>query len=103
MANVFEILMLICFGFSWPINFRKALKSRTTKGISILFLSLIAFGYIFGILAKFFNNNISYVIIFYAINLIFVSANIIIYFINKRNENINENIYKNNGNIKRGY
>lgn len=102
MANVFEILMLICFGFSWPINFRKALKSRTTKGISILFLSLIAFGYIFGILAKFFNNNISYVIIFYVINLIFVSANIIIYFINKRNENIDKNIDKNNGNIKRG-
>ena len=97
MANVFEILMLICFGFSWPINFRKAAKSKTTKGVSLAFLFLIIIGYIFGISAKILNNNINYVIIFYLINLFFVAANIIIYFINKRNENIKGNINDING------
>lgn len=92
MANVFEILMLICFGFSWPINFRKAIKSKTTKGVSLAFLFLIAIGYIFGIFAKILNKNINYVIIFYLINLFFVAANIGIYFINRRHENIKSNI-----------
>ncbi len=94
MANVFEILMLICFGFSWPINFRKAIKSKTTKGVSLVFLFLIAIGYIFGIFAKILNNNVNYVIIFYIINLFFVAANIGIYFINRKNENIKYNINK---------
>lgn len=94
MANVFKILMLICFGFSWPINFRKAIKSKTTKGVSLVFLFLIAIGYIFGIFAKILNNNINYVIIFYIINLFFVAANIGIYFINRKNENIKYNINK---------
>lgn len=98
MANVFEILMLICFGFSWPINFRKAVKSKTTKGISLAFLFLISIGYIFGISAKILNDSINYVIIFYGINLFFVMANIGIYFINRRHENIKSNIKRGNYN-----
>lgn len=98
MANMFEILMLICFGFSWPISFRKAIKSKTTKGISLVFLFLISIGYVFGISAKILNNSINYVIIFYCINLFFVVANISVYFINRRNENIKNNIKRGNHN-----
>lgn len=98
MANVFEILMLICFGFSWPVNFRKAIKSKTTKGVSLVFLFLIFIGYIFGISAKLLNNSVNYVVIFYGINLFFVTANIGIYFINRRNENIKSNIKRGNYN-----
>ena len=32
MAQVFETLMLICFGVSWPFNISKSLRSRTAKG-----------------------------------------------------------------------
>ena len=37
MAQVFEMLMLILFGLSWPFNIAKSLRSRTAKGKSIYF------------------------------------------------------------------
>ena len=86
MANVMEISMLICFGASWPINFRKALKAGSTKGTSLAFLCLIEFGYICGVVAKILNGSINYVLIFYGVNLIVVAANIGIYFVNKKKE-----------------
>ena len=39
MAQVFEMIMLICFGLSWPFNITKSVRSRTAKGKS-LWLSL---------------------------------------------------------------
>lgn len=88
MANILEILMLLCFGASWPINFRKALKAGTTKGTSLAFLFLIEFGYICGAAAKVLNHSINYVLIFYGINLVVVAANIGIYFVNKRKDTL---------------
>ena len=32
MAQVFEMIMLICFGLSWPFNIAKSIRSRTAKG-----------------------------------------------------------------------
>ena len=32
MPELFEILMIISFGISWPINVYKSYKARTTKG-----------------------------------------------------------------------
>ena len=49
MVSILEMIMLICFGFSWPINFRKAYQSRSTKGVSLTFFCLIEAGYISGI------------------------------------------------------
>ena len=93
MAEILEIVMLVAFGASWPVNLVKNYKARSTKGVSILFYSLIFFGYIAGILSKFFNEdymaNFSskwYVLIFYFFNLIVVGLNIIVYFRNKRLE-----------------
>ena len=37
LASFLEMLMLICFGVSWPINIAKAWRARSTKGISVLF------------------------------------------------------------------
>ena len=31
MSSIFETIMLICFGLSWPINVMKAYKARTAK------------------------------------------------------------------------
>ena len=86
MANVLEMIMLICFGFSWPINFRKAYRARSTKGSSLTFFCLIELGYVCGITAKLLAGNITYVLLFYVLNLITVAANIILYFINKKKE-----------------
>ncbi|MGI6070929.1 MAG: hypothetical protein ACOYBE_10930 [Blautia sp.] len=86
MANILEIIMLLCFGASWPINFRKALIAGTTKGTSLTFLCLVEIGYICGVAAKILGGNINYVLIFYGINLVVVAMNIGIYFVNRKKE-----------------
>ena len=54
LATICEIVMVVCFGASWPFNVVKAYKARSTKGTSLLFMSLIDLGYIGGILNKIF-------------------------------------------------
>ena len=39
--EICEILMLCCFGFSWPLNAIKSYRARTTKGKSLPFVILI--------------------------------------------------------------
>ncbi|MBR3737625.1 MAG: hypothetical protein IKN26_02695 [Eubacterium sp.] len=84
MASVFETLMLICFGLSWPFNLVKNIKAKTAKSMSLKFLLLIEFGYICGIAAKFIGGNINYVLIVYFLNIAVVGANIAVYFINRK-------------------
>jgi hypothetical protein len=49
---IFESIMLICFGFAWPISIYKSLVSKKTAGKSLLFLIVLQIGYIAGILYK---------------------------------------------------
>lgn len=90
LSEILEILMVVSFGASWPINGRKAFKARTAKGTSPLFLCLILFGYVCGIASKFINIGFNigstkwYVVFFYILNLVVVSINLLIYFRNKR-------------------
>ncbi len=51
-AHLFEAAMLVCFGFSWPLNVMKAYRARTAKGTSLPFIILIITGYVAGITAK---------------------------------------------------
>ncbi len=86
MAEILETIMIVSFGFSWPLNVIKSYKARTTKGKSLAFLCLIFFGYIAGITSKFINPeymaNISenwYVVFFYILNFIMVGADLVMY------------------------
>lgn len=88
MAQLFETLMLICFGCSWPISVMKSYKSRTAKGKSVMFTYAIIVGYICGILSKITGGNINYVLILYIINLIMVSADVVLYYRNRRLDQI---------------
>ena len=45
---IFEIIMLICFGCSWPVTIFKTVKSKTVKGITPVFYYLVLIGYISG-------------------------------------------------------
>lgn len=97
MAEILEVIMIICFGASWPFNVVKSYKARTAKGKSPVFLCLIIFGYIAGITAKFLNeaymSAISekwYVLFFYFLNLLMVSADLVIYFRNRQLDNKNQ-------------
>jgi len=81
-ASILEAMMVICFGVSWPVSILKSLKAKTAKGKSIFFLCLIFIGYICGLASKVVSKNITYVVIFYAINLVMVSIDIALYFRN---------------------
>ncbi|MFA7561532.1 MAG: hypothetical protein WCY80_05465 [Candidatus Izemoplasmatales bacterium] len=80
---VFEILMLICFGFAWPTSIYKSLTSKSVAGKSELFMYIIIAGYLFGILHKIFNN-LDFVVILYAINAIMVSFDLVLFYRNKK-------------------
>ena len=82
MGSILETVMLVCFGFSWPLNVMKAYKAKTAKGTSLPFIMLIITGYIAGISAKLISGQINYVLIAYILNLAIVSLNLIVYFRN---------------------
>ena len=73
MAEIFEMIMVLSFGLSWPISIVKTLKSKTAAGKSPVFIGLIVFGYICGIISKIVSQNITYVFVFYCLNLIMTS------------------------------
>ena len=52
---IFEALMLICFGVSWPVSIAKALRTKFVRGKSWLFMSLVIVGYLSGVLHKVLN------------------------------------------------
>ena len=91
MAEIFEILMIVSFGASWPMNVVKSYKARTANGKSLGFLCLIFFGYIAGITSKLINEsymaNIAskwYVLFFYVLNLLMVGIDLCLYARNKK-------------------
>lgn len=88
MAQLFETLMLICFGCSWPISVAKSYRARTAKGKSVMFTYAIIVGYICGILSKIAGNNINYVLALYVINLVMVSADVVLYYRNRKLDRI---------------
>ena len=86
MAEILEILMIVSFGASWPLNVMKSYRARTTKGKSLPFLLLIFFGYIAGIISKLVNESYManfaskwYVLFFYVLNFLMVGADICLY------------------------
>lgn len=91
-ANVLEAVMIILFGISWPFNLMKSIKSKSTKGKSLLFLILVDVGYIAGITSKLVSDTFVWhtywwVFAIYIVNFSLVTADLIVYFINKNREN----------------
>ena len=85
MAELFEIIMIVCFGMSWPMNVIKSYRARTTKGKSLAFLLLISIGYVFGIIGKIISGSFKwYVMFFYVLNLCMVLTDVGMYVRNYR-------------------
>lgn len=82
MGSIFETVMLLCFGFSWPMNLIKAYNAKTAKGTSLPFILLIIIGYVAGIAAKIVTGQTNYVLAAYVLNLAIVLLNLVIYFRN---------------------
>ena len=88
MNEILEALMVLSFGISWPASIRKSYTSRTAKGKSLFFMSMIAFGYLCGIAWKVNVFNATgewhYPSYFYILNLVMVSTDIVLYFRNRK-------------------
>jgi uncharacterized membrane protein len=77
--SVFEVMMLVCFGISWPISIAKALRTKRVEGKSPVFMAVICLGYLSGILHKLFFA-FDWVIALYALNLVMVTTDLFLYY-----------------------
>lgn len=103
MAEIFEMIMIVLFGASWPINVVHSYKARTNKGKNLAFLVLIFVGYIFGIISKLVNplymaeiSSKWYVLFFYILNFLMISADLLLYVRNGKIDKIRlaEEVYE---------
>ena len=83
-VHVLEAGMLVCFGISWPFNIAKSLRSRTAKGKSVIYEILVVVGYFFGLAAQIILGDVNYVMIFYIVDILMVTTDIILTFRNRR-------------------
>ena len=90
-AEILEILMVVCFGFSWPMNVMKSYHARTTKGKSLGFLIMICIGYVCGIASKIIGGSYKwYVMFFYVLNLCMVLMDVAMYARNYKLDQMNK-------------
>jgi len=87
--SVFEALMLICFGLSWPFSIVRSYRARSVKGKSILFLVLLQLAYTAGILHKAIYR-FDIVIALYIYNFIMVAIDIALYIRNSKLDRLRE-------------
>lgn len=84
--SIFEALMLLCFGISWPISVAKSIRTRVVSGKSPLFMAIVCFGYLFGVVHKVLYS-FDLITVLYAINLIMVAVDLSLYFVYVTKEN----------------
>ena len=78
-SQLFETIMLLCFGSSWPFAVVKTLQTKVVNCKSIVFLFLIFSGYLSGITHKLIGD-FDHVIWLYIVNGSMVLTEIILYF-----------------------
>ena len=81
--SVFETLMLLCFGASWPVSILRSYRARSVQGKSLVFLILLGLAYICGILHKTLVRT-DIVLALYIVNFLMVLADIALYARNAR-------------------
>ncbi len=75
----FEVLMLICFGISWPISIAKALRTKVVLGKSPLFMGAVILGYGSGIAHKVLYA-FDWITALYVLNMAMVAFDLCLYF-----------------------
>ncbi|MFH0975605.1 MAG: hypothetical protein V1874_07450 [Spirochaetota bacterium] len=83
--TIFELVMLICFGISWPFAIARTLKTKNVKGLSVTFYLFIVVGYVSGIIHKLLYS-MDYVIYLYALNAVMVAIQIFLVFYYRKPE-----------------
>jgi len=75
--DIFEIIMLVCFGAAWPFSIYKLLRTKKSGGKSIYFLMVILVGYTAGIFFEYFGER-NAVIFLYLFNTFVVLMDLIL-------------------------
>ena len=90
---LFEALMLLAFGVSWPASISKSLRTRFVRGKSPAFMMIVISGYACGIVHKLLNPPTAdasvlakYVLWLYVMDLLLVSTDLTLYFLFRKNE-----------------
>ncbi len=85
-TEILEVVMVVCFGLSWPASIAKSIRAKTSKGKSLFFLCCVLFGYAAGITGKFLANRLNYVVVFYIINFLMVFTDLLLYLHNQKKD-----------------
>lgn len=72
--NLFEAIMMLCFGASWPVSIWKTVKVKNPIGKSVIFLWLVEIGYLSGIIYKL--SRPDWVIALYCLNALMVGTDL---------------------------
>ena len=83
--SIFEIIMLLCFGLSWPTSIVRALRTKVVRGKSPFFMVLIIIGYMGGITHKYLYTPGDPVIFLYVLNFLLVTVDLSLYFKYRKN------------------
>ena len=76
-TGIFESIMLICFGASWPMAIIKTIKAKNPVSKSFIFLWLVIIGYIAGAINRGYYK-VDYVFCLYIINCTMVSIDMVL-------------------------
>ena len=77
--SIFEGIMLICFGASWPISIIKSIRVKHVSGKSPLFMAVICAGYMSGIIHKIIHS-FDWIILLYVLNMAMILIDLALYF-----------------------
>lgn len=81
--SVFEALMLVCFGASWPFSIYKSWTTKQVGSKSLVFLVLVMVGYAAGMAHKILYSP-DLVLGLYALNFLMVAVDTGLYLRNRR-------------------
>lgn len=83
LAVLFETIMLVGFGCSWPFNIAKSIRSKTTLGKSLYFEIIVIISYLFGVAAKLMiyreTGELQYSFWFYLVDIALVLTDVCLY------------------------
>jgi hypothetical protein len=77
--SVFEAVMLICFGISWPFSIAKSVRTKVVAGKSPAFMAILCVGYASGIMHKVLFS-FDWITALYALNLVMVATDLRLYY-----------------------
>lgn len=77
--SIFEAIMLVCFGTSWPLSIIKTLRTKVVEGKSPLFMAIVGIGYVSGIIHKIVFS-FDWILLLYILNLVMIAIDLGLYY-----------------------